>query len=201
MTSDISKYTPLKRIVSYFLDEYDKNIGDFDKAWGFAFRGFIVMGYSASWEILSVRLPVNGNLTVTIPSDCIMWIKIGVMNNNGEISSIKINNQLSTFRDNNPNRLSDLTPDVNNSWVGGLCNFPYFVNYYGGAGYYTTPIFGLGNGLIQYSECRVDEKNGLINFPPIYLFPNLMLENILCPQKNNFQLEKNRLQEALIAFI
>lgn len=197
--SELSRYTKMKTVVSFFLDEYDKTIADFDKAWKFSFRGMVVMGYAASWEPLTVRLPVNGNLTVTIPSDKMMWSKIGVMNNNGEISALKINPQLSTFRDNNPQRLEDITPDVNN--VLGLSNLPYFVNYYGGNGYYNAPLFGLGNGLIQYSECRVDEKNNVIVLPPSYPFPDIMLEYISCPEKNDDYQIETCLQEALIAFI
>jgi len=38
--SDYSSYVPLKRVVSYFLDENDLSIGDFDKAWVLALGGF-----------------------------------------------------------------------------------------------------------------------------------------------------------------
>lgn len=199
--SELARYTKLKTAVSFFLDQNDKSIGDFDKCWLLAFRAMNVMGFAAAWEIKTIRVPVEQNLTVPLPPDYISWSKIGVMNNNGEISAIKINTELTTFRDNNPNRLSDLTPDVNNSWIGGLCNFPYFVNYYGGSGYYTTPIFGLGNGLIQYSECRVDEKNGVIILPPIYPYPDIMIEYISAPQKDDDYQIETCLVEAVIAFI
>jgi hypothetical protein len=197
--TDITRYTPLKRIVSMFLDQQDKSIGDWDKCWLMAFRALSVMKFAATAEVKTVRLPVNGNLTVTLPSDYISWSKIGVMNNNGEIAALKINNQLTTFRDNNPNRLEALTPDVNNGF--GLSTFPYFVNYYGGNGYYCAPLFGLGSGLIQYSECRVDEKNGVIILAPDYPFPDLMLEYISCPERDeDYQIE-TCLVEAVIAFI
>lgn len=197
--ADLTRYTKLKRIVGFFLDENDKSIGDADKIWLLCFRAYTVMGFSAAWEVKTVRLPINGNLTVTIPADYISWSKIGIMNNNNEISALKINNQLTTFRDNNPQRLQDLAQDVNNGI--GLADFPYFVNYYGGNGYYTAPLFGLGNGLIQYSECRIDEKNGVIILPTDYPFPDLMLEYISCPERDeDYQIE-TCLVEAVIAFI
>lgn len=121
------------------------------------------------------------------------------MGSNGQVSTLKINKSISTWRDNNPNRIEAITPDVNNAFFTGLPGFPYFINYYSN-GYYT-PLFGLGNGLIQYSECTVDEKNHLIVLSPQYPFPDIMLEYVSSPEKDDDYTIHTCLQEALIAFL
>lgn len=197
--SNSAKYVSLKTVVSYFLDECDKSIGDFDKAWVMAFRGLNDIGYNIAFEPKSVRLPMNGNLTATLPSDYIMWTKIGVINASGEVSTLRVNNSLTKFADNHPDRLSKISPDIPDSNLNNLVLNPYFFNYFSGG--YFAPMFGLGGGLVQYGECVVDEKNMVIVMSPTYPFGDVLLEYISNPQQDNdYQIEVV-CQEALIAFI
>lgn len=189
---------PLKTVVSYFLDQADKSMGDFDKCWIIAFRALVALNFSVSAEPKSVRLPVNGNLTVTLPSDYLTWTKIGVLNNNGEVSTLKVNNGLSIFRDNNPNRIGDLTADVSNA-MPLIAGFPFFFNYFDNGLYFN--LFGVGGGLIQYGECRVDEKNGVIVLAPDFIYERVILEYMSSPQKDGDYTIPIQLQEAVIAFI
>jgi hypothetical protein len=181
-----------------FLDQYDKSMGDYDKVWIIAFRGLEAMHFNISAEPKTVRLPINGNMTVTLPSDYVSWVKIGLINNLGEVSTLRINNALTTFRDNNPNRLELLTADVNSGWAGSNSVYP-FINYYNNGSY--IPLFGIGNALIQFDECRVDEKNNVIVLPPNYKYDDLLLEYISCPEKDEDYVVDRRLREALITFI
>lgn len=193
-----AKYISIKEVVAEALDECDKSIGDFDKAWLFAYRGLEDMHYNITAEPKTVRLPVNGNKTVTIPADYVSWVKIGLVNNLGEVSTLRINNSLTTFRDNNPNRLELLTADVDSGWSGNNSVTP-FINYYNNGSY--TPLFGIGNALIQFGECRVDEKNNVIVLPPDYKYDDLLLEYISCPERDDDYKVDRRLREPLIAFI
>lgn len=197
--TDLSKYTPLKQIVSYFLDQYQKSMRDFDRSWLMAFRAMAVMGFAASWEPKSTRIPVNGNKTVTLPPDYVSWSKIGILNQNGEVSTLKINNAISIYRDTSPNRIEKLTSDINDTWFNNLPAFPYYVNYF--ANGYFVPLFGLGSGLIQYGECRVDEKNNVIVLDPNFQFDSVILEYISSPQMDGDYQVETCLQEAVIAFI
>jgi hypothetical protein len=197
--SDISKYVKLRTVVSYFLDQYDKSDGDFDKAWVMALRGYVDIGFNVSFEPLTVRLPVNGNQTVTLPSDYITWTKIGCLNASNELSTLKVNTALTKLKDSNPNRLTYLNPDAPDMDFGNLVLNPYFLNYYFGNWY--TPLFGLGNGLVQYGSCVVDETNGLIVLGPGYPFNDLLLEYISSPEKNDDYMVLTVYQEAIIAFI
>ena len=134
------KYVPLKTVVSYFLDQYDKSMSSFDKAWVLAFRGLVALGIDMTWEPKTVRIPKNGNQTVTLPADYISWSKIGVLNNVGQVSTLKVNNALTLYKDANPNRLSQITPDVQ-SGLPLILGFPFFFNYYDNGLYYN--LFGV----------------------------------------------------------
>jgi hypothetical protein len=198
MATDVQLYVPLKRVVSYFLEQNDKDFSYFDKCWIIAFRALVALNFSISAEPVSVRLPVQANKTVILPSDYLAWTKIGVLNNNGEVSTLKVNNSLAIFRDNNPNRLEDLTPDVCSS-MPLIASFPYFFNFFDNGLYYN--LFGIGGGLIQYGECRIDEKNGLILLDQHFHYDRVILEYMSSPQKNNDYTIPIQLQEAVIAFI
>lgn len=192
------KYIPLKTVVSYFLDENNFSIAEMDKCWILGMRALTELNFDISAEPKSVRIPVNGNKTVTFPADYLGWTKIGVMNSNGEVATIKVNNALSIFRDNNPNRLGALAPDVNSGFAQ-LPGSPVFLNFYNN-GFYES-LWGVGGGLIQFGECRVDERNNVIVLAPDYQYPDVVLEYISNPQMDDdYQIEV-ALQEAVIAFI
>lgn len=196
--TDMTPFTPLKRMVAYALDEESKSISDFDKCWILAFRAITLMNFQVSGQTVTVRLPVLGNKTVPLPPNCLSWTKIGVMDEGGQINTLRVNNALTTFRDNNPNRLEDLTPDINTS-VGSLALVPYYSNYYYGGGCFQ--LYGVGNGVITYGDCKVDEKNRIIILNPEFRYDSLMVEFLDCPEKNDDYEFYTCLQEAVIAFI
>lgn len=198
MSSDISTHTSLKRIVSMALDEEVKSIADFDRCWIFGLRGLVKVTLSFAGQPQTVRLPVLPNKTVPFPAGLWSWSKIGLVDDNGQINTLKINNALTTFRDNNPNRLSDLTPDVNTS-IGSLILVPYYANFYYGGNAYN--LFGVGNGIITYGECRVDEENRVIILNPNFKYDSILVEGIMCPEKENDYQVFTCLQEAIITFI
>lgn len=194
----LAKYISLKSCVSMFLDENNKSIGDMDQCWILAFRAMDKLGYAMAFEPKTVRLPVGGNKTVQLPSDCRSWSKIGILNNNGEVSTLKINNALTTFKDTNPNRLSQINGDIGDG-LPLLTASNFFLNYYYNGVY--MPLFGVGGGLIQYGECRVDDANNVIILPPDFRYDSIILEYISSPQMDGDYQIRDSLKEAVIAFI
>lgn len=180
------------------LDANSKSIKDFDKCWILGFRGLKSLNQSFAAEPKTVRLPVNGNLTVTLPADYVSWSKIGVLNNLGEVCSLKVNRGLTLFRDNNPNRIADIAPNISDGFYG-IYGIPLYFNYYNNGTYCN--LFGVGGGLITYGECRVDETNGVIVLNPQFRYDNIILEYISNPQQDNDYMVEGCLQEAIIAFI
>lgn len=197
--SDIGRYSPLKECVAFFLDANGKSDRERDRAWLMSFRAYRTMGFAATWEPKTIRLPINGNLTVTLPADYITWTKIGVLNGSNEVSTLRINKSLTKLKDTNPNRQNYLTPDVPTKDFGNIAMNPFYLNYYFGNWY--TPLFGLGNGLIQFSGVNVDEKNNVIVLDPTYPFDSIVLEYISCPEKDDDYMIETCLAEAVIAFI
>lgn len=196
--TDITQYVPLKQIVAMTIDETEQSIGSFDRAWVLGFRALVDMLFDITAEPITVRLPIGGNKTVPFPSDYLSWVKIGILNNNGEVSTLKINNALSTYKDTNPNRIEKLTSDISDAFPLLLSN-PFYLNFYYNGQY--QPLFGVGGGLVQYGECRVDDKNNIIILPPDFRYDSIILEYISSPEKNGDYTVPIVCQEAIIAFI
>lgn len=198
MPSDVGKYTPLMTIVSYFLDQYSKQgLYERDQIWLLGLRALTEMNYDISGEPQTFRLPLNGNKTVSFPNGCIQWTKIGVLNENGELCSLKINNALTKWKDQLDSRLQ-FSPDINNS-IGALANAPIWINYYYNDNFYN--LYGVGGGLIQYGSCTVDDQNELVVLDPNFQYNDIMFECIMSPQRDVDYKVLTALQEAVIAFI
>lgn len=193
-----ARYEPLKTIVSYFCDQYQKSSGDFDRYWVLAFRGLSYLHYNISAEPKTVRLVVDANQTVRFPNDYVQWVKIGLENSNGEISTLRVNNALTTFNSTNPDRLSNLTPDIASALTTG--NQIPFLNFFNNGEYETR--FGVGYAGIQtYGECRVDDKNNVIILSPNFAYKSILVEYISAPERDTEYMVDVRLREAIIAWI
>lgn len=194
----VSIYTPLKSIVAMVLDEVDKSIADFEKCWVLGLRGLTDMTFDVSGQTKTVRLPVPLNKTVPFPADILSWSKVGLLNEKGEINTLKVNNALTTFRDNNPNRLENLTPDINDG-ANIIPPYPYYANYYYAGNCYQ--LYGVGGGVVTYGDCKVDELNKVIILNLNFRYDAIMLEYISCPQMDEDYQVPTCLQEAIIMFI
>lgn len=200
MSTEINKYVPLRQIVGYFLDENDKSSGSFDKAWLLAFRALVDIGLDMSFEPKTARIPKNANNTVNLPPDYISWSKIGVLNANGQVSTIKINPSLSKWGDKSPNRITDLAPEIpSNLGQFGIASYPYYLNFWNNGSF--QPLFGAGSGLLQYGSCVFDEPNGVIVLDVNYPFDDVILEYLSSPEKDGDYRIDLCCQEAVIAFI
>ncbi len=199
MGQEINKFTKLKTICAYALDEMSKSgTGNMDKAWLFAFRGLMDIGFEISFEPQTFRLPVLGNKTATIPAGSLGVTKVALLNENGELVALKTNNALTKWNDLNPNRLGLLTPNINNS-IDDISNPSWFFNYYNNGNYYN--LYGVRTGIVTYGACTIDEKNGVIVLDPNFQYDNVMVECIIAPQEDNDYMIETCLQEALIEWI
>lgn len=198
IADNIGTYTPLKTIVSYFLDQFKKSDSDQDEVWIIGLRALTELNVDISAEPLTVRIPVDGNKTAQFPSDCLQWSKVGLINAAGEMSTLKINRGLTTYKDLHPDRLAKLTPDINDS-ISALGGIPMFLNYYYNDGFYN--LYGVGNGLIQYGECRIDDKKRVVVLSPDFPYDSILFEYISAPQRNQEYQVETVLQEAVISFI
>lgn len=197
--TELGKYIPLKMVVSMALDELDKSEGDEDRLWILGMRALVDLNFDISAQPQTVRIPLSPNFTVPFPTGCLNWVKIGILDNKGQVSTLKINNALTTFRDDSPTRLQSLsTPDINDT-LDGLAGAPVFFNFYNN-GYYSN-FYGIGGGLVQFGECRVDDKNRVVIFNHDFKYSSILFEYISAPQKDPDFTVELALTEAIIAFI
>jgi hypothetical protein len=197
--ADIEAYTPIKTMAAYFLDEVDKSSADIDKIWLLMLRGLVKLRYAFAAEPETIRVPVPANKIVSFPNGLLKWSKIGLLNESGEVSTLKINTGLTTWRDESPLRITDLASANINDAVGQLAAAPLYLNYYYNNCYYN--LFGLGNGLIQYGECRIDEGKRLIVLSLDFQYDSILIEGIYAPEKTGGDyLVPTSLMETMIAF-
>ena len=194
----VGPVTPLRTIVAYCLDELDKSNGDEDKVWLLCLRALTKLNFDIAGQTQTVRLPVQANKTVVWPPGMMSISKIGLLDEKGQINTLKINNALTTFRDNNPNRIGDLSNPNINGGVGDLALVPYYANFYYSGGVYQ--LYGLGNGVITYGDCKIDEVNRVIILNPEFRYDSVLVEGVIAPQLNNDYQVFTCLQEAIIAF-
>lgn len=193
----MTKYVKLKDIISLYIDETRQTIGDFARLWTIGFRGIVELGFDVNWNAKTVRIKVNDNKTADLPKDFLAWVKIGVLNGYGEISTLSVNRNLSKFKDNNPNRLADNPSDVNS--VVDYLTSPFYFNIFDNGCY--SHAFGVQSGLLTAGECNVDEENGVIILNPTFQYANIMLEYISSPEQDDDYTIDLQCQEAMIAWL
>ncbi len=197
MATDIKQYISLRSIVGHFLNEEDKSAASSDRAWLLGLRALTDAHYDIAAEPITVELPVQSNKTAAFPPDCLMWNKVGLRAANGELAVLRINRALTTFRDNMPTRLSDITSQVND--IDTDTPVTPFFNYYNNGACYQ--LFGLGGGLITFGDCKIDDVNRVIIFPPDFSHSSVLFEYMPAPERGVDYQVPTILQEAIIAFI
>jgi len=202
MSAPIQTNIKLRDAVYSYQEQAKGNEAEFLRLWRLAFRGFKFMGLNGFWEPQTVELVVNANKTATFPADYIKWCKVGQLNAAGEFQTLAVNNNLTTYRDNGPNRLADITPEIQQALLG-----PYWMT---GTGFYgptdgewagNQQNFGLGSHLIQPGEFKIDETNRVIILNTNYPYPNVWLMYLSAPIQNMDYEIPMQFEEAMIAWL
>ena len=189
-------YISLDSIVTDFLDEAKNNQQAYLRMWNIAYRGMEKLGIDAFYKIQSVKLPINANMTVTLPADYMNWSKVGVLNSIGEIIPLNYNDNLSQYADLLPDRI-----EKNQDDTLGTTNYGnvYWYNYWNGYAY--TNIYGVPSGSPFVGNFKVDNANGVILLNQNFQYDYLMLEYIASPQAGNEYYVPVQFREALIAWM
>ncbi len=201
MNDNFFSYVSLKTIVALFMDTHDKSYGgNADKCWILAWRALVDIFHNISAEPKTVRIPLNGNDTATLPSDYAGWMKIGVLNSDNTISTLRINENITLWKDLTSQYPNDLQPNVQSPITNNSAFFPFYLNYY-----YNDYCYVLNEcvpeGINYAGECRVDEANKIIVFDKKYQYPDVMLEYKAVPSMDGDYKVETFWQEPIIAFI
>jgi len=189
-------YIPLDEPITDYLDEAKLDDHSYKRIWNIAFRGMRDMGMDSFYKIRSVKLPINANLTVTLPGDYMNWTKAGVLNNVGEIIPLNYNSNLAMYADLLPDRL-EKTQD---STLGTL-NYDnvYWYNYWNGYSY--SNIYGVPSGSPVVGSFKVDLSNGIILLNETFRYDYLILEYMASPKPGCEYFIPVQFSEAIIAWI
>ncbi len=193
----IRKNVKLSDCVNMYIDESRQTSKEFRRLWALAFRGLTDIGLDVSWNAKQLLIDVNSNLTATLPIDYINWVRVGVFNSYGELATLRVNEQLTTYKDNNSNRVSDINSDLGTAT--NYLQYPYWLGAWDDTGY--EHGFGAGSRLIQAGECRVDSDNGVIILNTDFNLAQVVLEYISSPMMDDDYATDLQCQEALIAWL
>lgn len=193
----MSNYITLDSVIQDYLNESEQSNTKYFKLFHIAFRGMEDLGIDFFYKIQSVKLPVNANLTVTLPANYLNWTKVGVLNNRGEIIPMYYNPNLTTYADLSPDRLEktqDDTLSLNGGWGVNT-----WWNYWNGTAY--TNVYGVPSGAPFVGDFKIDTNNGVILLNERFRYDYVMLEYVASSTENQEYMIPMQFREALISWL
>jgi len=96
MATQNRQWVTIDEAITDYLTESEQGNHKYFKCWNLAYRASVELGLDFFYSVKSVKLPVNANLTVTLPEDYLNYTKVGILNNEGAIIPLQVNNNLTT---------------------------------------------------------------------------------------------------------
>lgn len=197
MPQQKQQWISIDEVINDYIDRSEQSIHKYWKLWHIAFDGMTEMGLDFFYTIRSVKLPVNSNLTVTLPDNYLQYSKIGVLNAMGEIIPMSYNNKLTKFADLSTTRL-EKTQD--NTIVDLLLfNTPIWYNYWNGDSY--SALYGLPSGAPFVGSFKIDNQNGVILLSENFGYDYVMLEYVSSPDVGGSYYIPIQFKRALMYFL
>jgi hypothetical protein len=191
------QWISLDEPITAYIDEAELSNHKYYKLWHLAFRAMTELGLDAFYLVKSVKLPVNANLTVTLPADYLSYSKVGVLNEKGEIITMGVNNNLTVAFDISPNRLTQTQDDTIVTQVNETGIWWY--NFWTGYGYGN--LYGLPSGSPFIGNFKIDNANGVIVLSENFSYPYVMLEYTASPKDGGEYYIPIQFKEAVIAYL
>ena len=191
------QWISLDDCITFYMDESEQSNHKYFKLWNLAYRCLMELGLDFFFSVKSVKLPVNPNLTVTLPQDYLNYSKIGVLNNAGEIIPLTYNSTLTKAFDIQPTRLSQVVdPTIATAYSPqGIV----WWNYWNGYG--LSNLYGLPSGSPFVGNFKVDSANGVIVLDINFNFDYIMLEYIAAPLPGGEYFVPIQFREAVISYL
>jgi len=191
------QWISLDECVNAYIDEAELSNHKYFKLWNLAFRGLNEMGMDSFFAVKSVKLPVNANLTVTLPEDYVNYTKVGVLNQQGEIIPLGVNSKLTSAFDLQPTRLEQTQDDtiLTEYDQSGF----WWYNYWNGYG--MSNLYGVPSGAPFIGSFKIDNANGVIVLSQHFMYDYVMLEYVPSPKPGQEYFIPIQFMEAIIAYI
>jgi hypothetical protein len=197
MSAQNRQWISLDEPITDYMNEAELSQVKYFKIWHLGFRAITELGLDFFYTIKSVKLPVNANLTVTLPADYLNYSKVGVLNQQGEIIPMGVNNNLTTAFDLLPTRLEQTQDDTIPTQLNeqGVWWFNYWNGYAFG------PVYGLPSGTPYIGSFKIDNANGVIVLSENFSYPYVMLEYVSSPSVGGDYYVPIQFKEAVIAYL
>src|SRR4051812_569198 len=101
MSKHTAKYIPLNQVINEYISEANLTPAAYIRLYHLAIRAMEEMHMDVSGEPRTRVLNVSPNKTVALPGDYLEYIKIGVINSNGEVVTLTENKNLTLYRKEN----------------------------------------------------------------------------------------------------
>jgi hypothetical protein len=195
--ADHLQWINLDEIINSYLDRSEQGIHKFYKCWHIAFDGMQQLGIDFFYQIRSVKLPVNPNLTVQLPPDFLNYSKVGILNDRGEIIPLKYNDKLTTYAQFSPDRV-EKTQD-NSLFNMYQPNSLVWYNFWDGNSFFN--MYGVPSGAPFVGSFKIDNSTGVISLNESFCFDYLMVEYVASPQQGQVYYVPMQFKEALMWYI
>lgn len=191
------QWISLDECINAYIDESEQSNHKYFKLWNIAYRALNEIGMDSFYTIKSVKLPVNANVTVTLPEDYLNYSKVGVLNQQGEIIPLGVNNKLTTAFDLQPTRLTQTQDDtiLTEYSQSGF----WWYNYWNGYG--MSNLYGVPSGAPFIGSFKIDNANGVIVLSQQFSYDYVMLEYVAAPKPGGDYYVPVQFMEAVIAYI
>jgi len=171
----------LSQVVADFIvtldgDDYASNASDIAIN-NFALRGIREIGFDLGRKVRSLKLSIQSNNTVTLPSDFVDMVKIGIVDSNGVIRVMGENKNLNYSQEiNSDGDRVDSKGATSDSTAGSSSDYPYvFDNYVFAGG--TGALYGLGGGA-RIADYRINLDQNRIEIEADSGYSQVVLEYV-----------------------
>jgi hypothetical protein len=196
---------PLKTIVAELIDSKDSSSHEFRRMYNIGVRGVREFNTDIVGNFSTKLLNVNANKTADLPEDYVSYSKMGVINEKGEIVTLRSNPQLSNYNIGhplNPDRFEGVPGIGAVSYPAIPYNYPYiYYNFF--ISNQSFNLFGLAGGGQDIGNYKVDEECGIIIFGPNFKYEKVLLEYLgdgMDRDCDDYMID-SRAAEAMLAYI
>jgi hypothetical protein len=197
MTPNIS-YISVDSCITDYMGEAELSVHKYKKLFDIAYRGMYDLGLDFFFEIRTFKIPVNSNLTVTLPGNNLNVVKAGVLNSKGEIVPLHSNSKLTTYADLLTDRIERTQDNTVFNW-DLPANGGWYYNYWASGTY--TNLYGLPSGAPFVGSYKYDSVNNVLVMNENFQFDYVMVECLVSPVEGEDYFIPVQFREALIAWI
>jgi hypothetical protein len=197
MANQIQAYILLDECINSYLDRSEQGINKYYKCWNIAYDAMTQLGLDFFATIRSIKIPINGNKTVNLPADYLNYVKIGVLNDRGEVIPLSYNDKLTLFADQLPDRKGKTEDHTLTDWY--FWNTPIFYNFWDGDTF--SNIYGLPSGAPFVGTFKIDPAAGIILLDEHFSYPYLIIEYVSAPAVGVECRVPIQFKEAIVAYM